>query len=250
MTCATKSRSCVILRSTFDQQSKTASGVARQSTSLRRHSNTTPTWPVPLPKPVQSNRVTPSTPDRPYATSASRRQCRPKKGRSNCVCTQLAPTSTEKGSRIAHRGGTTRIATVRPGVICTVRGRYSVFGNIPGQLAKDPNYPLWCAGADSSTTLHTEADLKIGNLTVPKGDYSLYVDLKDVDHWQLIVNKATGQWGLTYDKSQDLGRVPMTMSKPAAPVEVLKYTITSSGNKGKITLEWENYSGSVDIEGK
>jgi len=119
-----------------------------------------------------------------------------------------------------------------------------------GPMAKDPNYPVWRAGADSSTTLHTEADLKIGNLTVPKGDYSLYVDLKDVDHWQLIVNKATGQWGLTYDKSQDLGRVPMTMSKPAAPVEVLKYTITSSGNKGKITLEWENYSGSVDIEGK
>jgi hypothetical protein len=130
----------------------------------------------------------------------------------------------------------------------SVRGR-KVF-TPAGPIAKDPNYPVWRAGADTSTTLHTETDLTIGGLAVPKGDYALYVNLKDVENWELIINKQTGQWGLTYDQAQDLGRVKMKMAKPAAPVEVLKYTITGSGKTGKITLEWENYSGSVDIAAK
>lgn len=130
----------------------------------------------------------------------------------------------------------------------SVRGR-KVF-TPTGPIAKDPNYPVWRAGADSSTTLHTETDITIGGLAVPKGDYSLYVNLKDVENWELIINKQTKQWGLTYDQTQDLGRVKMKMAKPASPVEVLKYTITASGNTGKITLEWENYSGSVDIAAK
>ena len=43
--------------------------------------------------------------------------------------------------------------------------------------------------------------------------------LTDPANWKLIVNKQTGQSGMTYDKGQDLGRTPMTMGKPAAFVE-------------------------------
>ena len=39
----------------------------------------------------------------------------------------------------------------------------------------------------------------------------------------------------------DLGRVDMKMEKPSAPIEKLKYTITASGNTGKLQLEWENH---------
>jgi hypothetical protein len=88
--------------------------------------------------------------------------------------------------------------------------------------------------------------LKIGSLAVPKGDYSLYVDVANPDHWVLIINKQTGQWGTKYDKTQDLGRVKMTMSKPLALVENLKYTLSDlGGTTGKLTLEWENHSASV-----
>ena len=85
----------------------------------------------------------------------------------------------------------------------SVRGR-QIFG--PGGLiSKDPNYPVWRAGANSATSFHTDADLKIGNLSVPKGDYTIYALIEDPNNWQLIINKQTGQWGLTYDASQDLG---------------------------------------------
>jgi len=56
---------------------------------------------------------------------------------------------------------------------------------------------------------------------------------------ELIVNKQTGHWGLTYDQSQDLGRVPMTMGKPPALVETLKYGLTDQGGgKVELLLAW------------
>jgi hypothetical protein len=40
----------------------------------------------------------------------------------------------------------------------------------------------------------------------------------------------------------------MTMSKPAKPVETYKMTLADAGgNKGKLTLEWENVVASVDF---
>jgi hypothetical protein len=127
-----------------------------------------------------------------------------------------------------------------------VKGRAGHIFTSDGLISHNPHYPVWRAGANSATTLKTEADLKIGDLTVPAGTYTLFVDISDPDHWTLIVNKQTGQWGLAYDKAQDLGQVKMTMSKPLAMVENLTYTITDlGGTTGKITLEWENHSASV-----
>jgi hypothetical protein len=126
----------------------------------------------------------------------------------------------------------------------SVRGR-KIFG--PGGLVmKDPTAPIWRAGANSATAFHTDADLDLGGLTVPKGDYTLYADVKEPDAWVLIVNKQTGQWGLTYNANQDLGRVKMTMSTPPQPVEVLKYTLASEGgNKGTLQLAWDGHVASV-----
>jgi hypothetical protein len=129
-----------------------------------------------------------------------------------------------------------------------VKGRSGhIFGK-DGLISHDPTYPIWRAGANSATRLHTDADLTLGGLKVPKGDYTLYVDITDPDNWVLIVNKQTGQWGTIYDKAQDLGRVEMKMSKPLALVENLKYTITDlGGTTGKLTLEWASHSASVLI---
>jgi hypothetical protein len=129
-----------------------------------------------------------------------------------------------------------------------VKGRAGHIFTKDGLISTNPGYPVWRAGANAATKLHTDADLKIGSLMVPKGDYTLFVDIADPDNWVLIVNKQTGQWGLQYDKTQDLGRVKMTMSKPLALVENLKYTLEAlGGTTGKLTLEWENHSASVLI---
>ena len=72
-----------------------------------------------------------------------------------------------------------------------MRGR-KIFGGL------EPYGRVWRAGANDATALHTDANLDIGGLSVPKGDYTLFVYL-DPKQWQLVVSKATGEWGLDYD---------------------------------------------------
>jgi hypothetical protein len=120
----------------------------------------------------------------------------------------------------------------------SMRGR-KIFGDLEGYGR------VWRTGANNATELVTAADLNINGLKVPKGKYSLFTFL-DPTQWQLIVNKQTGMSGLDYDQGQDLGRVKMTMSKPGAPVETFKISLESAGgNKGKLTLAWENTVASV-----
>lgn len=152
-----------------------------------------------------------------------------------------SPAATESAT-IA--GKTITINYSSPGV----KGRAGNIFTKDGLISHDHNYPVWRAGANAATALHTDADIDLGGLAVPKGDYTLYVDISDAGNWVLIVNKQTGQWGMSYDKSQDLGRVKMTMEKPPALVENLKYMIKDlGGNKGELSLAWENLCGSVSI---
>jgi Protein of unknown function (DUF2911) len=129
-----------------------------------------------------------------------------------------------------------------------VKGREGHIFTSDGLISHDPHYPVWRAGANPATTLHTDADLKIGDLDVPAGTYTLFVDISDPAQWTLIVSKATGEWGLAYDASKDLGRTKMTMATPSALVEDLKYTLSDDGgNKGTLTLAWEHVSASVNF---
>jgi hypothetical protein len=104
---------------------------------------------------------------------------------------------------------------------------------------------VWRAGANEATALHTDADLMIKTLAVPKGDYTLFV-LPQPKGWQLIVSKQTGQWGLEYHPDRDLGRVPMDMGPSPTPIDVFKITLLAAGaNKGALRMEWENTIATV-----
>lgn len=160
-------------------------------------------------------------------------------------CTSAQSPAATESKTIAGKTITIRYSSPR------VKGRAGKLFGKDGTIGRDSTYPVWRAGANAATRLNTDADLDLGGLAVPKGEYSLYVDLSNPDAWQLIVNKETGQSGSTYNQSMDLGRVKMTMSTPPAPVENLKYTISSSGGRaGKLALEWENRIASVPINVK
>ena len=158
----------------------------------------------------------------------------------------LAGAETKSGltESVAIGGKTISIKYSAP----AVNGRVGKLYGKDGTIGSDATYPVWRAGANAATALHTDADIDLGGLAVPKGDYTLYVDLANPAAWELIVNKQTGQGGMTYDEKQDLGRVKMTMGKPPALVEQLKYTLSSTGgNKVKLELAWENVEASVNF---
>jgi hypothetical protein len=158
----------------------------------------------------------------------------------------LACAETKSGltESVAIGGKTVSIKYSAP----AVNGRVGKLYGKDGTIGSDASYPVWRAGANAATALHTDADLDLGGLAVPKGDYTLYVNLANPAEWELIVNKQTGQGGMTYDAKQDLGRVKMTVGKPTATVEQLKYTLSGTGgNKGKLQLAWENVEASVSF---
>src|SRR5262249_39840720 len=56
-----------------------------------------------------------------------------------------------------------------------------------------PPPPVWRAGANQTTRLKTEVPLVLGTITVPPGEYSLFVDLKSPSEWTLIVSRWAAQ---------------------------------------------------------
>ena len=105
----------------------------------------------------------------------------------------------------------------------------------------------WRTGANEATTFVTDANVKVGDLSVPAGHYTLY-SIPGESEWTIIINKQTGQWGTVYKEDQDLGRTKVNSSK--TPETVQQFTISFDPANGKSTamnLEWENTKVSVPI---
>ena len=90
------------------------------------------------------------------------------------VFAQQAPPASPPAKVGATIGGRSITITYSsPGV----KGREGHIFTKDGLISKNPHYPVWRAGANSATKLETSGDIQIGNLTVPKGTYTLFVDI-------------------------------------------------------------------------
>ena len=104
---------------------------------------------------------------------------------------------------------------------------------------------VWCPGANVATGLTAEADLRIGNLKLPKGAWSIWA-VPGEQEWTLVINKETGQHHLDYDPGQDFGRTKMNVKKISTPVEAFRIDLVSEGeNKGRLALVWETTEASI-----
>ena len=98
---------------------------------------------------------------------------------------------------------------------------------------------VWRFGANAATTLHTDVDMTIGDLALPRGDYSLFV-LYGRNGWQLVINRGTAQWGTDRDPAKDIGRVALTSRTLTDAEESLSiYLVPQSANprEGYAALE-------------
>lgn len=110
-----------------------------------------------------------------------------------------------------------------------------------------PYDSIWRAGANDATHLFTTRTLTMGDLTIPPGMYTLWVQ-HTRNGTSLIVNKQTGQWGTVYDPAQDLGRVPMTMAATPNHVEQFTITVRSMGaTRGALEFAWGDRIGTVQF---
>ena len=110
-----------------------------------------------------------------------------------------------------------------------------------------PYDKIWRAGANESTTFVTDSAVVVGGKNVPAGNYTIFT-VPEADKWTLVISKKTGEWGTDYPgESEDLARVPMSVSKTGAPVENFTIGFDQGGNKCTLHMDWENSRASVDI---
>ena len=141
-----------------------------------------------------------------------------------------------------------------------LRGRANIFGS-GAEYGKKVNAgaPVWRAGANKTTQLHTEVPLLFGEKRVEPGTYDVFVDLKE-GSWTLILStqpaadkydpkdksKMWGSYG--YDSKYDVARLPMTLSTP--PHSVDQFTIAfldMTDDGGKLAMAWDHQAAMVDF---
>ncbi len=98
----------------------------------------------------------------------------------------------------------------------------------------------WRTGADEATTLTSDRPLTFGTLVVPAGTHT--INTVPGETWQLVVIKGVPKWGIPYTPGQDLGRVPMTLTKLGKPVEQFTISIDDTPAGGTLRIEWGTVS--------
>jgi DUF2911 family protein len=110
--------------------------------------------------------------------------------------------------------------------------------------------PIWRAGADVSTRLKTEVPLVIDGKTVPAGEYSLFIDLKE-KNWTFVVsswaaqarydpNDTSALWGAyNYTADKDVVRTRMKLETLAHSHEQLTWEfVDMTDTGGALAITW------------
>ena len=105
---------------------------------------------------------------------------------------------------------------------------------------------VWCPGADEATYLSTSRPLHVGTLSVPAGEYSLWIRPAETV-WTLIFNRDAHTFHTSYRARSDFGRVPMQKETLPANIEQLTFTIepNAAAPGGHIAMSWATTKASV-----
>jgi hypothetical protein len=120
------------------------------------------------------------------------------------------------------------------------RGRTLLGGVIPYDR-------VWRTGANAATQLTTTVPITLGTLEVPAGTYTLWT-VPRASGVELVVNRQSGQWGTSYDRSRDLGRTPLATDATSAPVEAFTISIEpTDARRGTLAMAWGPFRWTAPI---
>lgn len=121
-----------------------------------------------------------------------------------------------------------------------LRGR-KIFGE------KDVMYPygtIWRTGANSGTKISFSDDVKVENISVPKGEYLIFT-WPGKTEWTVSLYKDLSLGGNTsaYDASKEAAKFKVKSKRLAEKVETFTISIddiAADNKSAKVTLAWEN----------
>jgi hypothetical protein len=152
----------------------------------------------------------------------------------------------EAGQRLSPHESTT--ALIDGARVTITYGRPSMRGRrIMGALVQYGED--WTPGADEATTLETSRALRIGDVLVPEGRYSVWMR-PTARQWTMFLNKKADLFH-TEDRNprNDLGAIALQKRTLDRPVEQLTFTIEPgpSGTGDVIKMAWETTEVSAPV---
>ena len=146
----------------------------------------------------------------------------------------------------------TSTLTIKGKTVSVEYGQPSLKGQtIEQRLAGLKPGGLWRMGADTSTTFKTDIDLAFGDVTIPAGEYSIWMQRQEANSWKLLFDKQHGQWGEPApDPSQCFASVPLVESKPAASIEMVTLTLSKADGGGTLTIQWGTLEAAASFKAK
>ncbi|HUF26529.1 MAG TPA: DUF2911 domain-containing protein [Gemmatimonadaceae bacterium] len=100
----------------------------------------------------------------------------------------------------------------------------------------------WRLGANEATTLHVTVPAEVGSVRVEPGSYSIYA-IPGESEWTIVVNRATGRWGIPINegvRAQDVGS--FTVPRAATDQQAERFSINlepADAGAAQMAIAWE-----------
>lgn len=106
---------------------------------------------------------------------------------------------------------------------------------------------VWRTGANAATIIELAQDVRIGSNRLAKGRYSLYTIPTPTD-WTVIINRRTGQWGLSYNEAADVMRLTVPTRTYTPPAELFFISFEPQPGGINLLLTWDETQAVVPIQ--
>lgn len=106
---------------------------------------------------------------------------------------------------------------------------------------------VWRLGANEATEIEFYKDVKINDVKVKKGRYTLY-GIPNEDKWTLIINKETDTWGsFKYNASNDIVRIDVPVQKQKEITETFVMAFDKTDNGADLVIAWDDVKINLPI---
>jgi hypothetical protein len=106
---------------------------------------------------------------------------------------------------------------------------------------------VWRLGANEATEIEFYQNVKINNVKIKKGRYTLYC-IPYTDKWTFIVNKETDTWGsFKYDAKKDIVRIDAPVQKQTEMTEEFVMAFEKAATGANLIVAWEDVKVNLPI---
>lgn len=106
---------------------------------------------------------------------------------------------------------------------------------------------VWRLGANEATEIEFYNDVKINNIKVKKGRYTLY-GIPYADKWTIIINKDTDTWGsFRYVEKNDLLRADVQVQKQTEITEEFTMVFEKATTGASLIIAWDDIKLNLPI---